>query len=59
MSRILEKDYENNYLAALREITTTVNSYTKRTSLAFEIFVTILWKKENHIVTHLKRRFQI
>lgn len=32
----LRKDYENNYLAALREITITVNSYVKRTSLAFE-----------------------
>lgn len=32
----LRKDYENNYLAALREITATVNSYAKRTSLAFE-----------------------
>lgn len=32
----LRRDYENNYLAALREITTAVNSYAKRTSLAFE-----------------------
>lgn len=32
----LRKDYENNYLAALREITTAVNSYAKRTSLAFD-----------------------
>lgn len=32
----LRKDYENNYLAALREITAAVNSYAKRTSLAFE-----------------------